>query len=76
MGCVLEMKQIRKEFSGVSVLNGVDFSVNEGEIRALLGANGAGKSTLMKIICGVYHATSGEIFISGKEEEGNSLLAW
>ena len=69
MGCVLEMKQIRKEFSGVSVLNGVDFSVNEGEIRALLGANGAGKSTLMKIICGVYHATGGQIFISGKEEE-------
>lgn len=69
MGNMLEMKQITKEFSGVSVLNGVDFNVEEGEIRALLGANGAGKSTLMKILCGVYHATSGEVWIDGTKRE-------
>lgn len=69
MGQMLEMRQIFKDFSGVSVLNGIDFNVNEGEIRALLGANGAGKSTLMKILCGVYHATSGDILIQGKKEE-------
>ncbi len=69
MGNMLEMKKIRKEFSGVPVLNGVDFAVGEGEIRALLGANGAGKSTLMKILCGVYHATSGDVLIDGQKAE-------
>ncbi|MBE5848055.1 MAG: sugar ABC transporter ATP-binding protein [Lachnospiraceae bacterium] len=74
MGNMLEMKQIRKEFSGVPVLNGVDFAVGEGEIRALLGANGAGKSTLMKILCGVYHATSGDVLIDGRKAEIKSPL--
>ncbi len=53
----------------MSVLNGIDFEVDEGEIRALLGANGAGKSTLMKILCGVYHATEGEIHVGGEKVE-------
>jgi len=69
MSNTLEMKNICKEFSGVKVLDNVDFSVGKGEIRALLGANGAGKSTLMKILCGVYHATSGEVFINGEKVE-------
>ncbi len=69
MAKMLEMKGIKKEFSGVSVLNGIDFTVEEGEIRALLGANGAGKSTLMKILCGIYHATEGDIHVAGEKVE-------
>ncbi len=66
---MLEMKGIKKEFSGVTVLDNVDFNVQKGEIRALLGANGAGKSTLMKILCGVYHATEGQIYVDGEHAE-------
>lgn len=67
MDNILEMKAISKSFSEVQVLKNVDFSVQRGEVRALIGANGAGKSTLMKILGGVYKPTSGEIFINGEK---------
>ena len=44
-GPILEMKNISKSFSGVYALNGIDFSLERGEVHALLGENGAGKST-------------------------------
>lgn len=62
----LEMKGISKAFAGVTVLDGVDLTVEEGQVMALLGENGAGKSTLMKILTGVYVADRGEIHIDGK----------
>jgi ribose transport system ATP-binding protein len=61
----LEMKGVKKSFGGVQALKGVDFSVNQGEIHALLGENGAGKSTLMNILGGVFPADAGEIWIDG-----------
>lgn len=63
---VLEMMNISKAFNGITVLNDVSFSVNKGEVHALMGGNGAGKSTLMKILTGVYSADKGEIRIEGK----------
>ncbi len=68
MSQVLEMQNICKSFYGVEVLHDVNFKLNKGEVRALLGANGAGKSTLVKILCGVYHASSGDVYIDGKKE--------
>lgn len=62
----LEMKGIRKSFSGVPALRNVDFTVKSGEVHALLGANGAGKSTLMKILSGAYTQDEGGIFIDGE----------
>lgn len=65
----MEMRHIGKSFSGVTVLDDVDFSLKKGEIHALVGQNGAGKSTLMKILNGVYSKDSGEIYIDGKKTE-------
>lgn len=64
---ILEMRHIRKEFPGVVALNNVDFSVQKGEIHALVGENGAGKSTLMKILSGVYpfETYSGDVVVNG-----------
>lgn len=63
---VLVMKGIHKAFNGVPVLKGVDFSLQKGEIHALLGENGAGKSTLMNILGGVLQPDAGEMYIEGQ----------
>lgn len=65
------MDNISKEFSGVRVLNDVNFNLRAGEVHVLIGENGAGKSTLMKILAGVYQKTSGEI----KMADENGKLA-
>ena len=67
MGKLLELKNIHKSFPGVLALQGVDFSLNSGEIHALMGENGAGKSTLIKVLTGVYSKDEGEITLEGKE---------
>ncbi|MBO9136870.1 sugar ABC transporter ATP-binding protein [Rhizobium sp. B230/85] len=63
---LLEMHDIRKSFSSVQVLRGVDFSLKAGEIHALVGHNGAGKSTLMKILGGNYADYEGDIRVAGE----------
>ncbi len=65
----LEMRNITKRFSGVTALDDVSLSVENGEIHALVGENGAGKSTLMNVLSGVYpHGEyEGQIFLNGEE---------
>ncbi|MBE9138386.1 ABC transporter ATP-binding protein [Nodosilinea sp. LEGE 07088] len=59
------MQDITKRFPGVIANQDVNFSVRPGEIHALLGENGAGKTTLMNILCGLYTAEEGEVFLDG-----------
>lgn len=69
---LLELKQINKSFPGVKALDGIDLSIQRGEVHALLGENGAGKSTLVKIMCGIYQPDSGDIFIDGEQRHFNN----
>lgn len=64
---VLEMRNIHKSFPGVRALQGVDFTLCEGEIHALMGENGAGKSTLIKVLTGVYGKDEGQIYLKGSD---------
>ena len=64
---VVEMRNIYKKFGNVNALNGVDLSLNKGEVLGLVGDNAAGKSTLCKILSGAYRPTSGGIIINNCE---------
>ncbi len=63
---LLEMKGIGKSFPGVKALEGVDLTIRQGQVHALLGENGAGKSTLIKILSGAYSRDEGEIYFDGE----------
>ena len=69
MTAMLEMRNVSKSFAGVQALRDVNFSVEAGQIHALVGENGAGKSTLMKVLSGVYPHGSyeGTIVFDGEE---------
>ncbi|MEH7374476.1 ABC transporter ATP-binding protein [Neobacillus drentensis] len=58
---VLTIKNISKNFGGISALTDVSFSIHEGEIFGLIGPNGAGKTTMFNIITNMFPPTSGEI---------------
>jgi simple sugar transport system ATP-binding protein len=66
-GCNLKLEGIKKSFSGVKALKGVDLEIRKGEIHCLAGENGSGKSTLIKVISGVHDATEGNIYIEGNK---------
>ncbi|NQV47744.1 MAG: ABC transporter ATP-binding protein [Rhodospirillaceae bacterium] len=67
---ILEIKNVTKQFGGLTALNDVSFQVEEGEIRGLIGPNGAGKSTMFKNIAGFSIPTKGTIVYQGENIEG------
>lgn len=66
----IEVRQISKQYGGVSVLRDISFSVPNGESLALLGPSGCGKSTTLSIIAGVTREDSGEVIIGGRDMKG------
>ncbi len=66
---LLTMQGIEKTFPGVRALRGVDLTLREGEVLALLGENGAGKSTLIKMLGGAHTPDSGSICIEGVDAQ-------
>ena len=79
----IELRDVWYRYDGAEdyVLKGINLTIREGESIALVGLNGAGKTTLVKLICGFYRPTKGEILINGKRieeyniEEYYSLLS-
>ncbi|BDH62592.1 ABC transporter ATP-binding protein [Lysinibacillus sp. PLM2] len=67
---VLEVKNITKNFGGISALTDVSFSINEGDIFGLIGPNGAGKTTMFNMITNIFEPTSGEIIFKGENITG------
>lgn len=62
-----EIQGVSKYFAKVIANKDISFSIQKGEVLALLGENGAGKSTIMKILYGLYRADEGKILMDGKE---------
>lgn len=62
----LQVQSLKKSYGNLSVLKGVDFSVQKGEIFALLGVNGTGKTTALECIAGLRAYDNGKIAVSGK----------
>ena len=69
MGPLLEAQGISKRFGGVRAIDGIDLSIDRGEVVGLIGPNGAGKTTLFNVICGL-KPTAGRVLFKGEDITG------
>jgi len=67
---VLEIQGLTRRFGGLTAVDGLDVTVNEGEIVSLVGPNGAGKTTVFNLISGVLRPTAGSVRLLGRELVG------
>lgn len=63
---MLEVKNLKKSFSGRQILDGVDLTVKDGEILCIVGPSGAGKTTLLRCVTGLESADQGQFLIDGR----------
>jgi sn-glycerol 3-phosphate transport system ATP-binding protein len=70
MSAFLELNGLSKRFGAISVLEGFDLSVKEGEFLALVGPSGCGKSTVLRVIAGLEKPTEGDVRIDGRSVLG------
>ena len=68
---LLEARGLTKRFGGVTALDGLDLSIEAGDVVGVMGPNGAGKSTLLKTLLGEIRPDSGDVLLDGK-----SVLGW
>ena len=75
---ILEVRDLRKRFDGLEVLKGIDFSVEKGEVLALIGVSGSGKTTLLRCLNFLEVPTSGQIFVNDRlifDSENPAMLS-
>src|ERR1700722_10484432 len=74
---VVTVSRLTKQYPGKEVpsVDGISFSITEGQIVGLLGPNGAGKTTLIKMICGVTPPTSGQVTVFGADPVRDPVVA-
>ncbi|HXV30253.1 MAG TPA: ATP-binding cassette domain-containing protein [Sinorhizobium sp.] len=70
MAELLRVQELTTKVSGYTILNNLNFSIEENELRVLLGPNGAGKTTLIAMITGQFKPTSGRIYFAGQDITG------
>lgn len=69
---MIRVENLVKKYGSTLAVNGLNLSVNSGEIYALLGLNGAGKSTTIKILCGLVKKDEGRVIIGGFDQENQA----
>ena len=69
----IELKNVSKRFGSVAAVNNVSYSVNEGELLALLGPSGGGKTTVLRMIAGLEMPTDGDIYVRGQRVNDLSI---
>ena len=70
MTAVLEVRGLKVQFGGLSALQGLDLTVEQGQIASVIGPNGAGKTTFFNVVSGLYAPTAGEIIFEGQPIQG------
>ena len=71
---VLQVRGLRKDFGDTRVLRGVSFSLEQGQVLAIIGSSGSGKTTLLRCLTGLETPDSGEITVSGDAEQKFGLV--
>ena len=66
----IQLTKVTKDFGGVSIINGIDLDIQDGEFTVFVGPSGCGKSTLLRLIAGLEDITSGHIAIDGRDVTG------
>ena len=70
MSEILKLSNVKLNYGPIAAIKGIDLSVEEGQIVAILGANGAGKTSTLKVIAGLLKPSAGEITFEGKKISG------
>ncbi len=70
----IEFKNVNKKFKKISILENVNLKFENGKIYGLIGRNGSGKSVFLKLLCGFYEPTEGQIYFDGIDLKKNGLF--
>ena len=68
---IITVKQLKKSYKDLQVLNGIDLEIKKGEVVVLIGPSGCGKSTLLRCMNLLEEPTEGQVFFEGEELTGN-----
>lgn len=75
MSFAVEITDLKKSFSGVCALGGIDLKIAGGQVFGLLGPNGAGKTTLLRMVCALLRPDAGSVRVAGYDVQQDTLKA-